>query len=136
MSGIGGKNTWPERALRSLLFAKGFRYRLHVRNLPGSPDLVFPKHGAVIFVHGCFWHRHEGCRYTTNPRANEDFWKQKFQGNVDRDIRHTEMLLTLGWRVAVIWECALKHSADETAEIVDEWLQGNEATLVIGQIAG
>src|SRR3546814_15768084 len=76
------------RILRSLLFARGFRYRLHVRGLPGSPDLVFPKRKAVVFVHGCFWHRHEGCRYTTTPRTNEDFWRQKFQGNVARDRRH------------------------------------------------
>src|SRR3546814_1568347 len=101
------------RVLFSLLFARGFRYRLHVRGLPGSPDLVFPKRKAVVFVHGCFWHRHEGCRYTTTPRTNEDFWRQKFQGNVARDRRHAEMLHALGWRVAVVWECALKHSVEE-----------------------
>ena len=132
MSSIRGKNTWPERMLRSLLFARGFRYRLHVRNLPGSPDLVFPKHGAVIFVHGCFWHRHEGCRYTTTPKANSEFWKQKFQGNVDRDARHAAVLRDLGWRVAVVWECSLKQSIDHTAQIVEEWLHGNEACLIVG----
>jgi len=133
MSSIRGKNTWPERTLRSLLFARGFRYRLHVRGLPGSPDLVFPKRRAVVFVHGCFWHRHEGCRYTTTPRTNEDFWRQKFQGNVARDRRHAEMLHALGWRVAVVWECALKHSVEETAQAVEEWLHGDEDVLVIGQ---
>jgi DNA mismatch endonuclease (patch repair protein) len=132
MSGIRGKNTWPERALRYRLFAEGFRYRLHVRNLPGSPDLVFPKYRAVVFVHGCFWHRHERCRYATIPKANGDFWKQKFQGNVNRDARHAEMLGELGWRVAVVWECALKHSVETTAKTVGDWLHGSEATLVVG----
>lgn len=132
MSSIRGKNTWPERMLRSILFAKGFRYRLHVRNLPGSPDLVFPKHRAVIFVHGCFWHRHEGCRYTTTPKANSEFWKQKFQGNVNRDARHAAMLHDLGWRVAVVWECSLKQSIDHTTQIVEKWLHGNEVLLIVG----
>ncbi|NTY39143.1 very short patch repair endonuclease [Burkholderia diffusa] len=132
MSSIRGKNTWPERTLRSLLFAKGFRYRLHVRDLPGSPDLVFPKHKAVIFVHGCFWHRHEGCRYTTTPKANADFWKRKFQGNVDRDKRQAALLRDSGWRVAIVWECSLKHSIEDTVQTVGEWLHGEERTLVVG----
>lgn len=136
MSSIRGKNTKPERLLRSLLFARGFRYRLHVTTLPGSPDLVFPKHRAAVFVHGCFWHRHEGCRYTASPKANEDFWRQKFHENVARDSRHTATLRALGWRVAVVWECALKHSAESTAESVVKWLHGHEDFLVIGQITG
>jgi len=134
MSSIRGKNTWPERTLRSFLFTRGFRYRLHVRKLPGTPDLVFPKQRAVVFVHGCFWHRHEGCRYTTIPRTNEEFWQRKFLDNVDRDRRHVEALHALGWRVAVVWECALKHSVEKTAQAVGEWLHGNENVLVIGQI--
>lgn len=133
MSTIRGKNTWPERALRSLLFAKGLRYRLHVRKLPGSPDLVFPKYRAVVFVHGCFWHRHDGCRYTTTPKTNHQFWMKKFQGNIDRDRHHIEMLHTLGWRVAVVWECALKNSVDDTARVVEEWLHSMSNVLVIGQ---
>lgn len=133
MSSIRGKNTLPERTLRSLLFARGLRYRLHVRKLPGSPDLVFPKRKAVVFVHGCFWHRHEGCRYATTPRNNEEFWRGKLQGNIDRDRRHGEMLRALGWRVAVVWECALKHSVEDTARTVEEWLYGNEDVLVVGQ---
>jgi len=135
MSSIRGKNTRPERILRSLLFARGFRYRLHVRGLPGSPDLVFPKRRAVVFVHGCFWHRHEGCRYTTTPRTNEEFWQRKFLGNVDRDRRHVETLRSLGWRVATVWECALKQSVEDTARLVEEWLHGDEKALVIGQSA-
>lgn len=133
MSSIRGKDTRPERMLRSVLFAKGFRYRLHVRNLPGSPDLVFPKHRAVVFVHGCFWHRHKGCRYTTVPRSNEEFWQQKFKGNVARDVRHAEALQVLGWRVATVWECALKHSVESTAQQVEMWLHGTDETLVVDQ---
>ena len=132
MSSIRGKNTRPEVTLRSLLFAKGFRYRLHARNLPGSPDLVFPKYKAVIFVHGCFWHQHEGCRYATTPKANVEFWARKFEGNVARDARHVEELRRRGWRVAVVWECALKHTAEHAAHAVGEWLRGEEINLVIG----
>ncbi|MDF3089932.1 MULTISPECIES: very short patch repair endonuclease [Burkholderia cepacia complex] len=132
MSSIRGKNTRPERMLRSIMFAKGFRYRLHVRDLPGSPDLVLPKHRAAIFVHGCFWHRHEGCRYTTIPKANAEFWKQKFESNVDRDTRHVAMLRDLDWRVAIVWECSLKHAPQDTARIVEEWLHGEEVFLVVG----
>ena len=131
MSGIRGKNTWPERILRSALFAAGFRYRLHVRGLPGSPDLVFPKYRAVVFVHGCFWHRHEGCRYTTLPKSNGDFWLQKFDGNVMRDARNAELLRGLGWRVAVVWECALKRSVENTAQTVAVWLPSSEMQLMV-----
>ncbi|WP_367065909.1 very short patch repair endonuclease [Oryzisolibacter sp. LB2S] len=135
MSGIRGKNTWPERTLRSFLFAKGLRYRLHVGTLPGTPDLVFPKYRAVVFVHGCFWHRHDGCRYTTTPQANADFWRQKFLGNVDRDRRHVEQLRSLGWRVAIVWECALKRSPEGAARAVEGWLHGDSDVLEIGQLA-
>jgi len=132
MSSIRGKNTRPEVTLRSLLFAKGFRYRLHARSLPGSPDLVFPKYKAVIFVHGCFWHQHEGCRYATTPKANGEFWARKFEGNVARDARHVEELRRQGWRVAVVWECALRHAAEQAAHAVGEWLRGEEINLVVG----
>lgn len=132
MSCIRGKNTRPEVTLRSLLFAKGFRYRLHARSLPGSPDLVFPKYKAVIFVHGCFWHRHEGCRYATTPKANGEFWARKFEGNVARDARHVEELRRQGWRVAVVWECALRHTAERAAHAVGEWLRGEKINLVVG----
>ncbi|WP_391523667.1 very short patch repair endonuclease [Neopusillimonas maritima] len=133
MSSIRGKNTWPERTLRTILFSRGFRYRLHVRKLPGSPDIVFPKYRAVVFVHGCFWHRHDGCRFTTMPRTNGDFWRKKFQGNIERDRRHMDALKALDWRVAIIWECALKHSFVETACAVQEWLHGNAPVLEVGQ---
>ncbi|MCL2074956.1 MAG: very short patch repair endonuclease [Betaproteobacteria bacterium] len=134
MSGIRGKNTKPERTLRALLFAKGFRYRLHVRTLPGSPDLVFPKFRAVVFIHGCFWHRHENCRYTTIPRTNVDFWMQKFLENVDRDQRHTELLRTAGWRIAVVWECALKHSLKDAAQMLEKWLHGNDDAIDLDHV--
>ncbi|MDY7508154.1 very short patch repair endonuclease [Ralstonia wenshanensis] len=132
MSSIRGKNTRPERTLRSSLFAQGFRYRLHVRGLPGSPDLVLPKYKAVIFVHGCFWHRHESCRYATTPKANGEFWCRKFGENVARDARHVERLHEQGWRVAIVWECALRHSAELAAQAVGEWLRGDEVNLVVG----
>ncbi|MBA4277796.1 MAG: very short patch repair endonuclease [Ralstonia sp.] len=131
MAGIRGKDTRPELALRSALFAAGFRYQLHQRGLPGSPDLVFPKYRAALFVHGCFWHRHEGCRYTTSPKTNSDFWRLKFEGNVSRDARNVALLGELGWRVAIVWECALKRSVDEVAQSVGMWLRGKEAALTI-----
>lgn len=133
MSCIRGKNTKPERTLRLLLFSRGLRYRLHGKGLPGSPDLVFPRYRAVVFVHGCFWHRHEGCRYTTSPKTNEEFWQRKFMSNVDRDRRNIEELRALGWRVATVWECALKHSAYDASRLVEEWLRGNGNSLVVGQ---
>ena len=131
MASIRGKNTRPELSLRSAMFAAGFRYRLHVRGLPGSPDLVFPKYRAVLFVHGCFWHRHDGCRYTTSPKSNEDFWSLKFEGNASRDARNVALLKEQGWRVAIVWECELKRSVDEAAQAAGEWLRGNGATLII-----
>jgi DNA mismatch endonuclease (patch repair protein) len=132
MSSIRGKNTQPELALRKALFSAGFRYRLHQRRLPGSPDLVFPKYNAALFVHGCFWHRHDSCRYTTMPKTNVDFWALKFEGNVDRDARNITALRDSGWRVAVVWECVLKHSLDEACEKVSDWLRGSEQLLTIG----
>lgn len=104
MSGIRGKNTKPELLVRSHLHRKGLRYRLHAK-LPGKPDLVFPKHRTVVFVHGCFWHRHENCRYSTNPQSNAAFWQTKFTANVKRDALVQEQLTALGWRVLIVWGC-------------------------------
>ena len=106
MSGIRAKDTRPELVLRRELHALGFRYRLHVRNLPGKPDLVFPKYQAIIQVHGCFWHRH-GCSKTTNPASNSEFWQTKFARNVDRDREVECRLRELGWRVGIAWECEI-----------------------------
>lgn len=135
MSRIRGKDTKPERTLRTVLFAKGFRYRLHVKNLPGSPDLVFPRYNAVVFVHGCFWHRHEGCRYTTVPARNAEFWRVKFQGNVDRDQRDVERLRSIGWRVAIVWECALRSTPENVGQVIEEWLHGNDQIMSVGEPA-
>lgn len=122
MSGIRGRNTRPELILRSALHARGFRFRLHVSDLPGKPDLVFPKHRAVIQVHGCFWHRH-GCTKTTTPSTNVDFWQEKFRRNVERDQKTEAGLDQLGWRFGLIWECALGRQIETiVADRVEEFL--------------
>lgn len=105
MSRVRDKNTAPEMRVRLVAHALGYRYRLHRADLPGSPDLVFPSRRAVIFVHGCFWHRHEGCRKTTTPKTHTDFWNAKFRANVARDRATSERLLEKGWKELVIWEC-------------------------------
>ena len=105
MSKIGPRNSKPELALRSMLHTAGFRFRLHVKNLPGKPDIVLPRYGTVIFVHGCFWHRHSGCRFATTPSSNRKFWLAKFESNVSRDARNARELRKAGWRVYTIWEC-------------------------------
>ncbi|HYI83822.1 MAG TPA: very short patch repair endonuclease [Acetobacteraceae bacterium] len=107
MALVRHKNTKPERVVRRGLWAAGLRYRLHARSLPGKPDLVFPRARLAIFIHGCFWHRHEGCRGTRTPKTNVDFWKAKFSANVRRDQRVMEELEALGWRTVVIWECEI-----------------------------
>lgn len=108
MALIRGKDTKPELKVRSLLHLLGYRFRLHRRDLPGSPDIVLPRHRTVVFVHGCFWHRHQGCRYTTTPNARKDFWTRKFQQNVERDRWQQQQLREMGWSVIVIWECELR----------------------------
>ena len=107
MSGIRGKDTLPEIAVRKYLHSKGLRYRLHVKTLPGKPDLVFPKYRLALFIHGYFWHRHKGCRYATTPTSNPEFWQKKFEANVQRDKEVTRKLKHAGWRVLVIWECEI-----------------------------
>jgi DNA mismatch endonuclease (patch repair protein) len=108
MSRIRGKNTKPELVLRRALHRAGFRYRLHVKDLPGKPDLVFPSRRAVIFVHGCYWHRHS-CRFgKVRAKTNAEFWETKLHGNVLRDRRHRAAIQKLGWRVLVVWECELR----------------------------
>lgn len=107
MSRIRGRDTKPELVLRKALHAAGFRYRLHAPGLPGRPDLVFPKWGAAVFVHGCFWHQHKNCRIANVPGSNTAFWQAKFQANKRRDARAIRALRAAGWRVAVVWECQL-----------------------------
>jgi len=106
MSGIRGRDTKPEKQVRSFLHRAGLRFRLHAA-LPGKPDLAFPKHGAVVFVHGCFWHRHANCRHATTPSTNIKFWQTKFDANVARDKRVTRQLRKGGWRVFVVWACRI-----------------------------
>jgi len=105
MSRIRSKDTKPELLVRSLLHRNGFRFRLHRRDLPGTPDIVLPKYKTVIFVHGCFWHRHRGCRFAYQPRSNRGFWAMKFRHNVARDRGVRRRLRRLGWHVVVTWEC-------------------------------
>ena len=108
MSCIKGKNTKPEEMVRKFLFSKGFRYRKNDKRLPGSPDIVLPKYKTVIFVNGCFWHGHEGCKYFVWPKSNEEFWKNKIKTNIERDNKKIEQLEELGWKVIIVWECELK----------------------------
>lgn len=108
MSRIRGKNTQPERKLRSLLHRAGFRYRLHDTNLPGKPDIVLPKYGTAIFVNGCYWHRHAGCPKATTPKTNTAFWQEKFDETVRRDEKKSSELIERGWRVVTVWECELE----------------------------
>lgn len=105
MAGIKGRDTTPERAVRSHLHKAGLRFRLQAKGLPGRPDLLLPRWGVAIFVHGCFWHRHPGCPNAATPASNTAFWQQKFQDNVARDARNMTALRRLGWRVFVVWEC-------------------------------
>ncbi|MFC0268018.1 very short patch repair endonuclease [Kushneria aurantia] len=130
MSGIQGRNTHPELTVRRYLHACGYRFRLHRRDLPGTPDLVLPRFRCAIYVHGCFWHRHAGCFYATSPATRRQFWRDKLEGNVARDRRQLKALNELGWRAVIVWECGLKHSLEFLYEIlpliemgadVEEW---------------
>lgn len=137
MSGIKGKDTRPELALRSALHGAGFRYRLHGKGMPGRPDIVMTKYRAVIFVHGCFWHRHAGCRFMTTPATRPNFWQAKFEANVARDkIVHAD-LLRAGWRVATVWECALRTEAGIAAvrDTLAAWLKDDLDEIAIGEAA-
>ncbi|MCD9122288.1 very short patch repair endonuclease [Cupriavidus sp. UGS-1] len=117
MSGIRGKDTSPELSVRRFLHARGYRFRLHRKDFPGTPDLVLAKYKVAIFVHGCFWHQHQGCAYAATPATRPDFWASKLAGNAERDSRHIEALIRLGWRVLIIWECGLRHRGNELCEI-------------------
>ena len=114
MSRIKGKNTKPEMLVRKYLHAHGFRYRLHSKNLPGKPDIVLPKYKTIIFVDGCFWHGHKGCKYFVVPKTNTDFWLDKINGNITNDSKVIKALKKDGWKVIVIWECDLKKKIETT----------------------
>lgn len=123
MSRIRGKNTKPEVKLRSLLHRAGFRFRIHDSRLPGKPDIVLPKYRSVVLVNGCFWHRHEGCKYCTNPSTRKDFWDKKFSDTVQRDRVVKKQLEEAGWDVFVVWECELKNNAEEVLRFLIDELQ-------------
>jgi DNA mismatch endonuclease (patch repair protein) len=125
MSQIKGKGTKPEELVRKYLFSKGFRYRKNSARLPGKPDIVLPKYKTVIFVNGCFWHKHEGCKYFVWPKNNAEFWRAKIEGNAERDAHNYEQLAKLGWKVLIVWECELKKNvAEGTLKKIVQNLQG------------
>ena len=125
MASIRGKNTKPELLLRKALHGSGFRFRLHDPKMPGRPDIVLRRWNAVIFVHGCFWHRHIGCRYSTNPATRSEFWQEKFAANIAQDFRNQAQLHQCGIRIGTVWECALRKPdvAEQTFHDVREWLE-------------
>ena len=128
MSRIRSKDTKPEEIVRKYLSSKGLRFRKNDRRYPGHPDVVLPKYKTVVFVNGCFWHRHEGCRYASTPATNRKFWNHKFERNVERDAREQKKLREMGWKVIVVWECELKKAArEETLErLYNEITNGKE----------
>ena len=119
MSAIKSKNTKPEIAVRKVLHSMGYRFRLHGKELPGSPDIVLPKYRTVIFVHGCFWHRHKDCKYATTPKTRGEFWNNKFRSNVERDLEIKENIKNIEWRSVVIWECETKDIENLRGKIIN-----------------
>ena len=137
MAGIKGRNTKPELLIRRLLHSMGFRYRLHRKDLPGKPDLVLPKYGAVIFINGCFWHGHD-CSLFKTPSSNTDFWLQKISSNKERDIKQINKLVSGGYKVLVVWECSLrgknKLSLNEIGFRIKDWLLNSKTNHEIACI--
>lgn len=121
MKSVRQKNTKPEMVVRRTLHALGLRFRLHRKDLPGTPDIVLPRFRTAVFVHGCFWHRHPQCSRATTPKTRLDFWQAKFDGNVERDERKTRELIDMGWRVLTIWECETKDAAELTGRLRSEF---------------
>lgn len=134
MSGIRSRDTGIEISVRKALFAKGFRYRLNQKDLPGKPDMVFARHQAIVFVHGCFWHGHD-CALFRLPATNRDFWQVKIEGNRMRDARNLDALTKMGWRVAIVWECALRAKGEKAlTKIADRlagWLSGRKKLIEV-----
>lgn len=137
MASVGQRDTGPEMRLRCILHRHGLRYRLHDRSLLGSPDLVFPRFGSVVFVHGCFWHVHDGCKLATKPSSRKEFWKEKFEANRKRDRRNYDALAASGWRVLVVWECAIKDRKEDELNFLGSdialWLKSDD---LYGEIGG
>lgn len=124
MSHVHSKDTTPELKVRRTLHAMGYRFRLYRRDLPGKPDIVLPKYGAAIFVNGCFWHRHRGCKKASMPSTHVDFWNEKFRRNVERDKKNVRLLRRVGWRVLVVWECQTKDE-DRLRKKLEKFLAGS-----------
>lgn len=118
MSQIHSKNTKPEILVRSVLHRLGLRFRIHRKDLPGKPDIVLPKLKTIIFVHGCFWHRHKNCKEASSPKTNIQYWEKKITNNTKRDKKHKKDLITLGWRVIIIWECEMKGTIENRIKII------------------
>ena len=125
MSGIKSKNTKPEVRVRKLLHQEGFRFRLHQKKLPGCPDLVMPKYKLCVFIHGCFWHHHEGCKYAYTPKTRRDFWQKKFKDNSTRDQKCQLELINSGWRVMIIWECFV--NSNNKFQLIESIVNGVES---------
>jgi DNA mismatch endonuclease (patch repair protein) len=135
MAGIRGRNTTPEILLRRRLHCEGFRFRLHVAGLPGRPDIVLPGRRIAILVHGCYWHRHEGCHWSTTPASNMNFWGAKFARNRERDAEVMAALRETGWRVATVWECGLRSaSIDETVRALIDWIRSDSPIFESGVV--
>ena len=126
MSRIKGKDTLIEVKVRKYLFSQGFRYRKHVSNLPGKPDIVLPKYHAVIFVNGCFWHRHPVCKKAYVPKSRVEFWQEKFDRNVQNDALHRIELAEMGWKVFTIWECEIDNHLEETVNSLIDLIRNNQ----------
>lgn len=125
MSRIRGRDTKPEIAVRKFLFSQGFRYRKNVRKMPGAPDIVLPKYKTCIFVNGCFWHKHDGCRYFVWPKSNAEFWREKIEKNVARDQKNYGLLRSEGWNIIVVWECEIKHDFENKMIELTESIKNN-----------
>ena len=132
MAGIRGKDTKPELMIRQHLHAQGLRFRLFARDLPGRPDIVLPRWRVAVFAHGCFWHGHQDCSYFRLPKTRPDFWRTKIQRNIERDSLAIEQLRALDWRVAVIWECALRKEPARTLDRLASFVRGSRRFLEIG----
>ena len=131
MRHVLGKNTKPELVVRSVLHRMGYRFSLGGKDLPGRPDIVLPKHQTVIFVHGCFWHRHPRCKMASTPSSNTEYWNSKFQRNVERDQEAATMLKKLGWKVLVIWECEIRKELDQVVTKLKASLGGKHVSYEI-----
>lgn len=130
MSRIKGKDTKPEEIVRKYLFSKGFRYRKNVSTLPGKPDIILPKYKTCIFVNGCFWHKHEGCKYFAWPKNNADFWKDKLEKNVVRDKLEQAELEKMGWHIIIVWECQLrKKKREQTLRELEEKIKNTQCQV-------